>query len=410
MNLLPIAALALVFVAMSSSSKKRDKKGGKKQPSWPQVPQYLNPGDPCDPLDTSSVPPGYGCFEGPDGFVVAPLNDPAAIVPLNYGEFTDEQGVREALLLLGFGGPALPQNVAAFQDYAYTIYDLKDGSLRSDGRLDARTIAYLSAAIDSFQSGMWIPMEYHMLQENLKDNEMENAYTIADAFSTDPTWEWDLPNGQTKEAKDGQKLSDWVANIVYWGTYGAGEADSPAPVQFSMPGTSGWTVEENYRKAWLRIHDYVKLAFEEGGVADVELGKSLPSTDAPATTFSGWVVDEEGQPWTNLGIWFYVGADRYEYKAERIYMGATDSNGRFSITLDKLPKGGIATKHTSTKPVLTIRVGEVVGGDSVHPQPSGQARIADFAYFDPTTLEFAPYVVLRYNDFTITAPDLIRVG
>ena len=233
---LPIA-LALAFVAFGAAgSSRRKKKQQRQAPPAPLPPsdRWLEPGDVCDPIDQSNVPPGYGCFPDQDGlFVVVETEDPMAAKAVDYKEFGDDQGVAEALQLLGFGQQQLKQRVAKFQEYAYDYFDLADGTLRLDGKVDNRTIGYLTAAVKDFEEGSWISPQQAELQEVFLQLEVENADHIVDAWQQEPLLAWELPDQTVMEAQDGQPLSAWISNIVYWGTYEVGLPDSPAPKTFS---------------------------------------------------------------------------------------------------------------------------------------------------------------------------------
>lgn len=268
--LLPIIAIAALAMFAGGTKKKR-------KPAGPKPTQWLSPGDLCDPLNPSDVPPGYGCFEGGDGnFYVMEEYDPAKAPPLEYGEFGDEQGISEALMLLGFDAPGLPTNIARFQEYAYTYFDLDEGSLRFDGRLDNKTISYLSKALADFENGKWVPEEQYLTEEALADFEYENAATVVSAWQQDPLIAWEFPDGETVQPlPGGQSLSSWLTSAVYWGTYNVGGPDEPGasmPKTFwPVPYTDRWNAETEARNIWLRIEQYVKLQMDEQGVADVTI-------------------------------------------------------------------------------------------------------------------------------------------
>lgn len=265
--LIPILAVAALAMFAGGGKKRK----GKPKPA-PK--RWLSPGEECDPLDQANVPPGYGCFVAADDkFYVMEEYDPAKVPPLNYGEFADEQGVSEALLLLGFGQPDIRSNTARFQEYAYTYFNLPEGSLRFDGQLDNKTLQYLSQAIADLEDGKWVTEEEYLTEQALLDFEYDNAATVVSAWTQDPLIAWEFPDGEVITPNvGGQLLSSWLTNAVYWGTYNVGGADEPGasmPKTFwPVPYTDQWEAEAEAREIWLRIEQYVRLHMEEMGVPD----------------------------------------------------------------------------------------------------------------------------------------------
>lgn len=256
------------FGLLLFSSRKQKKKVQPRQP--------IGPGSPCDPLVTEGLPPGYGCFERNDGnFYVTQEADPAAPPPINYGPFVDDQGIEESLTVLGFTGE-FKTKLAAFQRYALEFFDLKDGSIRTDGRLDNKTIDYLGRAMSAYEGGGWTsPTEQHE-QDTLLNFEYDNSVQIVAAWQEMPVYEWQLPDGEVPQAEPGASVASWLANIVYWGTYGAGESDSEAPTYFyPIPGTDRWDAEAKYRDAWMRIHNYIELLMEEAGIPNTDIPENV---------------------------------------------------------------------------------------------------------------------------------------
>ena len=274
--LIPIIAIAAIAMFAGGGGKKKKRNGvvvppvngNGAQPGW------LSAGDACDPLDPSNVPPGYGCFQGADGsFYVMEEYDPAKAPPLQFGQFGDAQGVREALMLLGFGYPNEQQNVARFQEYAYTYFGLDEGTLRFDGRLDNKTIEVLGYAISDYEDGSWVSEEEYLTQQALMDFEYDNAVTFVNAWTQDPLLGWEFPDGESiLPNESGQPVSSWLTSAVYWGTYNVGGADEPGAsmpkVFWPIPYTDRWEAETDARNIWLRIQEYVKLQMEELGVPD----------------------------------------------------------------------------------------------------------------------------------------------
>ena len=248
--------------------------GKKKKVRTPTLPP--GPGSPCDPLVTEGLPPGYGCYQRNDGnFYITKEADPAAPPPLNYGPFVDDQGVDESLTLLGFEG-ALKAKIAAFQRYALSFFKLQDGSLRTDGRLDNKTIDYLGRAMTAYEGDRWTSPSTQAEEDDVIYREFENGWNIVDAWKQMPVYEWELPNGEVKYPDEGATVASWLANIVYWGTYGAGELGSDAPIMFfPIPGTSQWDAEAKYREAWMRIHSIVEHRMVEVGVPNTQITENV---------------------------------------------------------------------------------------------------------------------------------------
>ena len=272
--LLPIIAVAAIAMFAGGAGKKKKRP----QQVLPPTPTgWLSAGDFCDPLDQSNVPPGHGCFEGTDGkFYVMEEYDPAKAPTLEFGEFGDAQGVREALMLLGFNYPNEQQNIGSFQKYSYTYFDLKDGELRTDGRLDNKTLQLLTQALVDYESGRWMPEEEYLTQQALLDFEYDNAAIVVSAWTQDPLLGWEFPDGEfIMPNPGGQPISTWLTNAVYWGTYDVGGATEPGAsmpkVFWPVPYTDKWEAEAEARDIWLRIQEYVKLHMEELGVSDETL-------------------------------------------------------------------------------------------------------------------------------------------
>lgn len=259
---LPLMAIAAIAMFAGGGAKKSRKRTSARM---------LAPGDVCDVLDQSNVPPGFGCYAASDGvFHVMAEWDPAKSV-VDYGEFGDQQGVEEALTLLGFDSPTFQANVARFQDYAHTFFGLGEGKLRFDGRLDTKTVSYLSQAIKAFEEGKWVSEADYVEGEALEDFEYENAVVIVGAWQQDPLFVWEFPSGEeAKPLPGGQSTSSWLANLVYWGTYDVGSVDEPGasmPKKFTpVPNTPEWEAQTPARNIWLRVHQYVQVAMEEAGV------------------------------------------------------------------------------------------------------------------------------------------------
>lgn len=272
---LPILPIAIAVIAVAALGAT----GGKKRRRSQQAPaqplpgnQWLEPGDPCDPVDPAGVPPGHGCYLTDSGHVVLEDHDPMTKKAVDYGEFGDDQGVAEALDLLGFSQKNFQQRVASFQEYAYDYFGLSDGALRLDGRVDANTIGHLKSAIDDFEKGTWVSLSQNQEEEVFREFEVDNAADIVDAWQQDPLYIWEFDDGDTIEPVENQPLSAWLSNIVYWGTYGVGSPDSDAPKTFfPVPFTDQWEAETHYREAWLRIQDHVKFFMEQAGVQNVAL-------------------------------------------------------------------------------------------------------------------------------------------
>lgn len=273
---IPLLAVAAIAMFAGAGGKKR-KKSTVHRPSNGSGNGWLSPGDLCDPLDPSNVPPGYGCFEGGDGsFYVMEEYDPAKAPTLDFGEFGDDQGVREALMLLGFNYANEQQNIARFQEYAYDYFDLDEGKLRFDGRLDNKTIQYLAQAIKDYENGDWVTEEEYLTQQALLDFEYDNAATVVSAWTQDPLLAWEFPDGEViMPLEGGQPLSSWLTSAVYWGTYNVGGNQEPGasmPKTFwPVPYTDRWNEEADAREVWMRIHEYVKLQMEELGVDDTTI-------------------------------------------------------------------------------------------------------------------------------------------
>lgn len=278
--LIPILAIAAVAVFAGAGGKKKTKtqRGPTPGPTPGPVPGpeggWLSSGDSCNPLDPSNVPPGYGCFEASDGkFYVVDEYDVAKAPTLEFGEFGDAQGVREALMLLGFGFATEQQNIARFQEYSYTYFDLPEGDLRFDGRLDNKTIVFLSQAIADYEDGSWVSEEEYLTEQSMLDFEYDNAATFVSAWVQDPLLGWEFPDGEfVMPAEGGQTVSSWLTSAVYWGTYNVGGSQEPGasmPKTFwPVPYTEQWEAETAARNVWLRIQEYVKLNMEELGVPD----------------------------------------------------------------------------------------------------------------------------------------------
>lgn len=263
LSILPLVAVVAIAVAAGGMKKRKARASAR----------MLAPGDVCDPLNPSNVPPGFGCYAASDGtFHVMEKWDPAKS-SVDYGEFADQQGVEEALSLLGFDAPTFEVNVSRFQDYAHTFFGIGEGKLRFDGKLDSKTIGYLSQALKAFEEGRWISEKEYVEGEALADFEYENAIVVVGAWKQDPLFVWEFPDGEAVEPNPGgQPLSSWLANLVYWGTYDVGSEDEPGasmPKRFTpVSGTSEWEAQTPARNIWLRVHQYVQLAMEEAGVSN----------------------------------------------------------------------------------------------------------------------------------------------
>lgn len=268
---LPILPLlAVAAIAMFAGGTK------KKTKSTARPTQWLKQGDPCDPLNPGNVPPGFGCFASSDGnYFVMEEHDPSHVA-VDYGELGDDQGVAEALDLLDFSGPSFATNVAQFQKYVYDYFDLDEGSLRFDGRIDNKTLRLLEEALADYEDGEWVTPQEFALQEALADNEYDNATTVVSGWKQDPLIAWEFPDGDVAQPlPGGQSTSSWLTNLAYWGTYDVAGPDEPGasmPKKFwPVQGTPQYDAEAGAREIWLRIHQYVMLIMEEMGVPDATI-------------------------------------------------------------------------------------------------------------------------------------------
>lgn len=255
---LPI--IAILGLAMFAGSGKK-KKGSAAAPQK----RWLEEGDPCDPLDKSRVPPGYGCYVHDNGqYYVSSMHDPAAPVPVDYGEFGDEQGMGEALELLGFAQMPVQARVAAFQSYAVNYFGLDPGELRQDGRPDQLMIELLHEALVDYGLNQWESVDDVIEEEMILQFEEDNARTVVQAWLEEPMWSFMHDKGLDRLVEPGPDylLSRWLTDLIYWQMYHEGDGEAPRNPFASIPPDPEWI------PVWQRIHGHVADAMDDSGLND----------------------------------------------------------------------------------------------------------------------------------------------